>query len=100
MDGLECIFTSNRPGTIPGDPAAKDLWVSTRISTSDPWSDPVNMGPTVNTEYNEAGAQLSADGQTLFFTTDKPCGFGRQDLYLTTRIPCNKGQGGSPRSRF
>jgi WD40 repeat protein len=85
MDGLEFILASNRPGTIPGPPGAKDLWVSTRRSTIDRWSDPVNMGTAVNTEYNEAGPQLSADGQILFFSTDIPGGFGGADLYVTTR---------------
>jgi hypothetical protein len=84
-DGLEFIFSSNRPGTIPGPPGAKDLWVSTRRSTRDAWSTPVNLGTIINSEYNEAGSQLSADGQTLFFSTDKPDGFGGQDLYMTTR---------------
>ena len=44
-DGLELFFDSNCPGSL----GATDLWVSTRQSTADPWSPPVNLGSAVNT---------------------------------------------------
>jgi len=40
-DGLEMFITSNRDGGS----GKIDLWVSTRASTRDPWSTPVNLGP-------------------------------------------------------
>jgi hypothetical protein len=46
-DGLEMLFTSNRPGGI----GSGDLWVSTRATTLDAWSMPVNAGPSVNTIF-------------------------------------------------
>ncbi len=80
-DGLEIFLTSSRPGTL----GELDLWVSTRPTTHDAWSTPVNLGSTINTPDNERAPYLSADGRTLFFTSDRPGGFGRHDFYVTTR---------------
>jgi hypothetical protein len=44
-----------------------DIWVSTRESTLDPWSIPVNLGRTVNYPGYITGAPaLSSDGTTLY----------------------------------
>jgi len=80
-DGLEIFFTSNRPGGV----GSGDLWVSTRATTLDPWSTPVNVGPPVNTIYFEGAPALSSDGETLYFYSNRPGGFGANDLYVTTR---------------
>jgi hypothetical protein len=80
-DGLEMIFTSNRPGGI----GSGDLWVSTRATTLEAWSTPVNLGPPVNTIYFDGAPALSADAETLIFYSNRPGGFGANDLYLSTR---------------
>ena len=80
-DGLEIIFTSNRPGSLGG----VDLWTATRPTTGAKWSTPVNLGPTVNTEFNDRAPYLSDDGLTLILISDRPGGFGGNDLYLSTR---------------
>ena len=90
-DGLEIFFQSNRPGSIA---LSGDLWVATRASTLDPWSAPVNLGSTVNTASQEQNAYLSSDGKTLFFSSDRPGGFGGLDLYVTTRTKL-RGQSGN-----
>jgi len=89
-DGLEIFFNSNRVGTIGGG----DLWAATRESTLDAWSTPVNLGSTVNTSFKEQNAYLSSDGKTLFFSSDRPGGFGGLDLYVTTRTKL-RGQSGN-----
>src|SRR6266536_205195 len=38
------------------------------------WSDPVNLGPPINTPFNEAQSTLSKDGLTLFFASNRPEG--------------------------
>lgn len=49
------------------------------------WSSPINVGPPVNTEYNDTYAILSRDELTMYFTSDRPGGLEGDDLWLTTR---------------
>jgi WD40-like Beta Propeller Repeat len=49
------------------------------------WSSPINVGPPVNTEYNDTYAFLSRDELTMYFTSDRPGGLGGDDLWFTTR---------------
>ena len=81
-DGLELIFASNRPGGL----GAPDLWVSTRDSTGDPWSPPVNLGEVVNSTASDFHPTLSFDRTTLIFASERggaPAGLG--DLWMSTR---------------
>ncbi|HEY7171200.1 MAG TPA: hypothetical protein VH417_10165 [Vicinamibacterales bacterium] len=80
-DGLTMVFSSNRPGGLGN----LDLWASTRVTTSEPWSPPVNLGSTVNSGNNDAGPALSFNGLTLYFQSDRPGGLGAYDLYVITR---------------
>jgi WD40 repeat protein len=99
-DGLEIIVSSMRPGA--GAVGGHDLWVSTRPSAGDPWSIPVNLNldnqakclqvninpgscPAVNTTANDSAAALSWDGQTIMFYSNRPGGYGGNDLYISTR---------------
>jgi hypothetical protein len=85
-DGLEIFLTSNRPGSIlNGGVPSLDLWVSARDSTSDPWGVPVNLGPVVNSSSNDGAPALSRDGTELYFYSNRPGGFGANDLYVVTR---------------
>lgn len=49
------------------------------------WSDPVNLGPGINTAYNEQGPNLSNDGLVLYFGSDRPGGSGSFDLWVARR---------------
>jgi WD40-like Beta Propeller Repeat len=80
-DGLEMFIASTRPGGSGG----VDLWSSTRATTSDPWSAPVNLGSAVNTSSTDARPALSFDGTTLYFQSNRPGGLGALDLYVTKR---------------
>jgi hypothetical protein len=90
-DGLEMFITSARPGGLGGSTFGNDLWVSTRATTRDPWSTPVNLGPTINSGADDGGPALSCDGTTLYFYSTRAGGSGGRDLYVTTRqrIPGN-----------
>jgi len=80
-DGLSLYFVSERPGGS----GYWDLWVVTRRSMSDNWSAPVNLGSTVNSWTDEARPSISADGLSLFFSSDRLGGYGNHDLWVTTR---------------
>ncbi len=53
----------------------------------DIWSKPVKLGPTINTKYNENHASISADGEQLYFTSDRPGGYGGLDIYVSNKLP-------------
>jgi hypothetical protein len=86
-DGLEIFITSNRVGSVPdadGRPSL-DIWVSTRASTADAWSTPVNLGPPINTPALDCAPCLSFDGEELFFDSTRAGGSGSRDLYSAHR---------------
>ena len=80
-DGLSLYFDSDRPGGSGG----VDIWVATRTTVSDPWANPVNLGPSVNSWAFEMGASVSADGLELYFGSDRSGGSGDWDLWVTKR---------------
>jgi len=49
------------------------------------WSAPVNVGPPINTTYNDNYAVLSRDELTMYFTSDRPGSLGGDDLWFATR---------------
>lgn len=53
----------------------------------DVWSTPVKLNENINSEYWEPSAFISADGNTLYFTSNKPDGYGGRDLYSSKRTP-------------
>jgi ribosomal protein L24E len=79
-DGKVFFIASNRPG---GE-GLLDIYVSTRASVNEPWSEPVNVGPPINTEHNDFCPTISRDGKTFFFASNRPgfCGAtANADLY-------------------
>ena len=80
-DGLEIFLTSTRPGGQGG----LDIWVSTRASTLDPWSTPVNLPAPINTSANDGAPGLSRDGTTMYFDSTRAGGLGGRDLVVSTR---------------
>ncbi|MEJ2703772.1 MAG: protein kinase [Sedimentisphaerales bacterium] len=84
-DGLSLFFDSNHPGGR----GRADIWVTRRTNASAPWSEPENLGPTVNSSATDGAVSISADGLTLFFISDRPGGFGREDIWVTRRSTKN-----------
>jgi len=82
-DGLEAFITSNRLGS-----QGIDIWVSTRDTLSDPWSEPTNLGFPFNSSVDDGAPWLSRDGTTLyFFSTRSDAGAqGGRDIWFTTRM--------------
>jgi hypothetical protein len=50
------------------------------------WSEPVNLGPVVNTAAREGGAALSRDGLSLYLESDRPGGSGGRDIWVSRRV--------------
>ena len=49
------------------------------------WSEPVNLGSTINTTFNEQGPTLSNDELSLYFGSDRPGGIGGFDIWVSQR---------------
>jgi len=69
---LEMVFSSNRTTWGHGKPAfgLQDVYVSYSWWPSKGWSEPQNLGPSVNTAGVEQRATLSHDGKRLYFGRD------------------------------
>lgn len=83
-DGLTLLFASNRPGGR-GD---FDIWMTTRRATDEPWEEPVNLGPVVNSSAYDNHPSISPDGLTLYFDSRRPNDRGQRginDIYRCTR---------------
>ena len=83
-DGKMFFIASDRQA--PGAQGGLDIWVSTRASVSEPWSEPVNLGPPINTAANDFCPTIARDGKTFFFASTRPghCGASANaDLYRT-----------------
>ena len=50
-----------------------------------PWSEPVNLGPVVNSSAGEQNAALSRDGLSLYFSSTRAGGAGQLDIWVSQR---------------
>ncbi|MEJ7597063.1 MAG: hypothetical protein WKG01_04060 [Kofleriaceae bacterium] len=79
-DGRELFFTSARTGTL----GQSDIWRSRRSDPSAPWEMPTHV-PELSTASNENTLELSTDGLTMWFASDRPGTLGNEDLWFATR---------------
>jgi len=85
-DSLTLYFDSY---ALFGGYGSADLWVTTRATKNDPWGEPVNLGPTVNTHNREYSPCISSDGLTLLFERRTE----NRHIRVTTRTTTNEGWG-------
>lgn len=79
-DERTLYFSSNREGGLGG----KDIWKSTKQADGS-WGDPVNLGPTINTPYNEEKPFIHPDRKTLYFSSTGHPGFGQEDFFISRK---------------
>ncbi len=77
-DGRTLYFVSNRPGGIGG----YDIWKSS-LQPNGKWGNAVNLGPEINTPFDESSPFIHADNRTLYFSSDGWPGFGSKDLFTS-----------------
>ncbi len=63
-----------------------DIYVA-RKGPDSKWQPGENLGPPINTDYEEANATVNPDGNKLLFTSDRPGGKGSYDLWISQRSP-------------
>jgi outer membrane protein OmpA-like peptidoglycan-associated protein len=69
------VFASRRAGGQGG----LDLWYTTFSDST--WSEPLNLGPEINSAYDETTPFLALDGRTLYFSSNRPESMGGLDIY-------------------
>ncbi len=79
-DGVTLFFSSTRRGGQGG----ADLWMSVLDSAS-VWSEPVNLGPAINTSGDEMRPFIHPDNNTLYFSSTGHPGMGGADLFVSRR---------------
>lgn len=75
-DGRTLYFVSNRAGGQGG----YDIW-KTVLRTDGQWAAPQNLGPAVNTPYDESSPYIHADNRTLYFASNGWPGLGDKDIF-------------------
>ena len=75
-DGMTIIITCcSRPDSYGGC----DLYYSQKIGNN--WSEPINLGPDVNSSAWDTQPSLAADGRTLYFVSTRSGGHGGSDIW-------------------
>ncbi|HEY9005192.1 MAG TPA: hypothetical protein VIM75_03615, partial [Ohtaekwangia sp.] len=75
------VFSAETYGTR----GVEDLYVSVKGSDGK-WKEPKNLGSVINTQFQELYPTLSADGMTLYFSSNGRKGFGSFDIYSSSRL--------------
>ena len=76
-DGRTLYFVSNRKGGYGG----YDIWKSNL--TDKGWSEPDNLGPNINTSFDEQSPFIHPDDSTLYFCSNGWPGMGGKDLFVS-----------------
>lgn len=80
MDGKALLLAFSEKKNSDRD----DLYVS--FLNDGKWTEPKNLGKSINTDFSETTPFLAADGKTLYFSSDRPGGQGSQDIYMSKRL--------------
>jgi len=86
-DGLQLCFHAweDRPGGYGN----RDICVASRATTDDPWGEPVNLGPPINSSFWDGAPNITPDGLELYFVSDRPGGYGDCDIWVSRRATMN-----------
>lgn len=79
-DSKALYFTSNRKGGFGG----KDVWVC-YLDENMKFGEPQNLGPNINTAYDDQCPFIHADNQTLYFTSNGWPGMGGGDIFVSRK---------------
>lgn len=75
-DGNTLYFTSDRSGGQGGS----DIYISRKLPNGE-WGPATNLGPEVNTAYDEDFPNISHDGKTLYFSSKGHTSMGGYDIF-------------------
>lgn len=75
------IFTSCQ---ARGGHGSCDLYFSERVGSE--WTYPENLGPVVNSPFWDSQPTLSANGDVLYFISERPGGVGAKDIWMSKKL--------------
>lgn len=78
-DGKSLYFVSDKPNGLGGH----DIYKSTRLDKGK-WSEPENLGPVVNTPYDETAVFMHPDGKTMYFSSKGHNTMGGYDIFKSS----------------
>ncbi|MBA7566121.1 hypothetical protein ES708_07808 [subsurface metagenome] len=84
-DGQSLFFTSNRKDGF----GALDIYRSEKDTTGN-WGHAINLGPKINTPYNEESPFISLDGKTLYFSSYGHYNMGGYDIFYSNLLENNE----------
>lgn len=80
-NGKVLLMTTEMKNSYGG----KDIYVSF-LRSDDKWSEPKNIGNSVNTGESESTPFIAPDGVTMYFSSSGHVGYGSNDIFLTRRL--------------
>lgn len=91
-DGITLYYSSNHPGGVGGT----DIYFTQSLArlaredapdiAAEGWSKPLNLGKPFNSEFDDEYPTVTASGQRVYFTSNRPEGLGNYDIYRA-RVP-------------
>jgi outer membrane protein OmpA-like peptidoglycan-associated protein len=67
----------------PGGQGGRDIYVSKIVDGTNKWGEPKNLGPEINTAYDEEGVFMHPDGKTLYFSSKGHNTIGGYDVFVS-----------------
>ncbi len=83
-DALTIFFSSDRVSQVPSSAGREDIFTASRPSRFAPFG-PVSRVSELSTSQQEGAPAISGDGLTIFFTSNRPGGRGRMDIWTANR---------------
>ncbi|HCW06918.1 MAG TPA: hypothetical protein DGG95_06095, partial [Cytophagales bacterium] len=78
------IFVYAADGYNNTKEGTEDIYIT--LKKDGKWGEPINLGATINTPFQELSPTLSEDGKTLFFSSNGRNGHGGFDIFSSTRL--------------
>jgi outer membrane protein OmpA-like peptidoglycan-associated protein/tetratricopeptide (TPR) repeat protein len=86
QDGQWLVFTGCN---YPEGEGSCDLYIS-YLKKDSSWTEAVNLGRAINSEFWESAPSISADKKDLYFSSNRPGGYGGKDIWVSHRLATGK----------
>ncbi len=84
-DACIALSSDGKQLFIYRDSRGGDIYVSTFDAIKNIWTKPQSLGDHVNTKYQEPSVSMTADGNIIYFSSNRPDGMGGLDIYMSKK---------------